>query len=75
VATDILGVSGRAMLEALMKGTTDPEVLANLARGKLRAKLPALRQALTGRFRTHHARSWWVSSSLIWIIRMRRSTR
>jgi transposase len=55
VATDILGVSGRAMLEALMKGTTDPEVLTNLARGKLRAKLPALRQALTGRFRTHHA--------------------
>jgi len=55
VATDILGVSGRAMLEALVRGTTDPEVLADLARGKLRAKLPALRQALTGRFRAHHA--------------------
>jgi transposase len=48
VATDILGVSGRAMLDALVAGTTDPEVLTNLARGKLRAKLPALRQALAG---------------------------
>jgi transposase len=55
VATDILGVSGRAMLEALVQGTTDPEVLADLARGRLRKKLPALRQALTGRFRDHHA--------------------
>ena len=55
VATDVLGVSGRAMLEALVHGTTDPEVLAELARGKLRAKLPALRQALAGRFRAHHA--------------------
>ncbi len=55
VATDILGVSGRAMLEALVHGTTDPDVLADLARGKLRKKLPALRQALTGRFRPHHA--------------------
>ncbi len=48
VATDILGVSGRAMLTALVTGTTDPAVLADLARGKLRAKLPALRPALTG---------------------------
>jgi transposase len=55
VATNILGVSGRAMLEALVHGTTDPEVLADLARGKLRKKLPALRQALAGRFRPHHA--------------------
>jgi transposase len=55
VATDVLGVSGRAMLTALVTGTTDPTVLADLARGRLRAKLPALRQALTGRFRTHHA--------------------
>jgi transposase len=54
VATDILGVSGRAMLEALMRGSTDPAMLAELARGKLRAKLPALRQALAGCFRTHH---------------------
>jgi len=55
VAPDILGVSGRAMLEALVQGTTDPATLADLARGKLRAKLPALRQALAGRFRPHHA--------------------
>jgi transposase len=54
VATDIVGVSGRAMLRALVSGTTDPEVLAALARGKLRAKLPALRAALAGHFRSHH---------------------
>jgi transposase len=40
VATNILGVSGRAMLDALVAGTTDPEVLADLARGRLRSKLP-----------------------------------
>jgi len=55
VATDIRGVSGRDMLHALVAGTTDPDVLADLARGTLRKKLPALRQALTGRFRAHHA--------------------
>jgi transposase len=55
VARDILGVSGRAMLAALVQGTTDPGVLADLARGKLRRKLPALRHALAGRFRAHHA--------------------
>jgi len=54
VATDVLGVSGRAMLTALVEGTTDPEVLADLAKGTLRRKLPALRQALAGRFRRHH---------------------
>jgi transposase len=55
VATDILGKSGRAMLDALVRGTTDPEVLADLALGKLRTKLPALREALEGRFESHHA--------------------
>lgn len=55
VATDVLGVSGRAMLDALVGGTTDPDTLADLARGALRKKLPALRQALSGRFRAHHA--------------------
>jgi transposase len=55
VATDILGVSGRLMLDALVSGTTDPEVLAELARGKLRRKLPALREALEGRFDSLHA--------------------
>jgi transposase len=49
VATDIMGKSGRAMLDALMAGTKDPEVLADLARGQLRKKLPALREALDGR--------------------------
>lgn len=43
------------MLDALVAGTTDPAILADLARGRLRQKLPALRQALTGRFRAHHA--------------------
>jgi transposase len=55
VATDILGKSGRAMLDALVGGTTDPEVLAELACGRLRAKLPALREALEGRFDALHA--------------------
>ena len=55
VATDVLGVSGRLMLDALVSGTADPEVLANLARGLLRKKLPALKEALTGNFRPHHA--------------------
>jgi transposase len=55
VATNILGVSGRAMLDALVTGTTDPEILADLARGKLRAKIPALREALEGRFDELHA--------------------
>ena len=55
VLTDVMGVSGRAMLTALVEGTTDPIILAELARGRLRTKLPALRRALQGRFRRHHA--------------------
>src|SRR2546422_7817595 len=55
VVTDVMGVSGRAMLRALVEGTTDPTVLADLARGALRKKLPELRRALQGRFRRHHA--------------------
>lgn len=55
VASRVLGASGRAMLDALVAGTTDPDVLAELARGRLRAKLPDLREALEGRFRGHHA--------------------
>ena len=55
VATDILGKSGRAMLDALVAGTTDPVVLADLARGQLRKKIPALREALEGRFDSEHA--------------------
>jgi transposase len=55
VATDVLGASGRAMLAALIAGERDPGVLAELAKGRLRAKLPQLRQALRGRFGGHHA--------------------
>lgn len=54
VATDVMGVSGRAMMEALLGGKTDPQALADLARGKLRKKLPLLKEALCGRFRPHH---------------------
>jgi transposase len=54
VATDVMGASGRAMVAALVAGTTDPTLLADLAKGKLRKKLPALRQALAGRFRAPH---------------------
>ena len=55
VATDIVGVSGRAMLEALIVGQRDPKVLAELAKGRMRGKRAALVQALTGRFDDHHA--------------------
>ena len=54
VITDVMGVSGRAMLAALVAGTTDA-VSPDLARGMLRKKLPALQRALQGRFRAHHA--------------------
>jgi hypothetical protein len=54
VATDVLGVSGRLMLEALVSGTRDPELLANLARRALGKKLPALQEALAGDFKAHH---------------------
>jgi transposase len=55
VATDITGVSGRAMIEALIEGQRDPRVLAELARGRMKAKRAALVEALTGRFDDHHA--------------------
>jgi transposase len=54
VATDILGKSGRDMLTAMISGTCDPQVLAELARGRLRKKIPLLRRALEGRFVSHH---------------------
>ena len=54
VATDVLGKSGRDMLQALIGGEQDADVLAELARGRLRAKLPALRLALEGRVQPHH---------------------
>ncbi len=55
VASDILGVSGRAMLESLIAGNNDPAALADLAKRRLRSKIPALTEALTGRFTEHHA--------------------
>lgn len=62
VASDILGVSGRAMLDALISGTTDPEVLADLAKGRLRVKIPVLREALVGRFDRLHG--VWIGAIL-----------
>jgi transposase len=53
--SDIFGVSGRAMLAALINGQRDPRVLAQYARARMRRKIPALVEALTGRFSEHHA--------------------
>jgi len=55
VVTDLHGVSGRAMLDALVAGERRPEVLADMAKRRLRAKIPELTEALTGRFKAHHA--------------------
>src|SRR3954462_15778986 len=55
VASDIFGVSGRAMLAALVAGHRDPKALAQLARGTLRGKLVDLEEAFTGYFTDHHA--------------------
>jgi transposase len=55
VISDILGVSGRAMLEAMINGQRDPKRLAELARGTMRRKHAALVEALTGHFEDHHA--------------------
>ena len=56
VATDIMGVSGRAMLEALIVGRTDAATMEELARGRMRTKMPVLEQALTGVVRAQHRR-------------------
>lgn len=55
VASETLGASGRAMIEALIAGERDPERLAELAKGRLRVKIPDLVRALNGRFEEHHA--------------------
>src|SRR4029077_21101005 len=55
VATDILGVSGREMLAALIDGERDPQVLAEMAKARMRPKIPQLVAALTGNFGEHHA--------------------
>lgn len=54
VATDLTGKSARGMLEALLAGETDPQVLAELALGRMREKRALLEQALVGRLRPHH---------------------
>jgi transposase len=55
VASDIFGVSGRAMLDALARGERNPKVLAQLARTRLRGKITALEEAFTGHFTDHHS--------------------
>jgi transposase len=54
VATDVLGVSGREMLAALVRGESDPERLADMAVGRLRGKIPELQRALKGHVTSHH---------------------
>lgn len=56
VLTDLHGVSGRAMIEALIAGERDPKALAELAKGRARARLALLAEACDGRFSEHHAR-------------------
>ena len=53
--TDVTGVSARAMLEALVAGSTDVSALAEMAKGRLRAKRSELEQALAGTLQSHHA--------------------
>lgn len=55
VASEVTGVSGRAMLDALVAGERDGGVLADMAKRRLRSKIPQLTQALNGRFNDHHA--------------------
>jgi transposase len=54
VATNVTGASARAMLEAILQGQADPQVLAEFAQGRMRNKLPELERALAGRVREHH---------------------
>jgi hypothetical protein len=75
VASKLDGLSVRDMLEALIAGERDPEVLAGLARGKLKARHGALAEALAGRFDDHHAElaaCWWTRSTP-WAARSPRS--
>ena len=55
VASDIFGFSGRAMMAALIAGERDPDILADMARGRMRKKTTQLREAFIGRFNNHHA--------------------
>jgi transposase len=55
VASNIFGVSGRQMLAAMLAGQHDPQILARMAHGRMRRKIPQLQEALTGQFTAHHA--------------------
>jgi transposase len=55
VASKVLSKSGREMIDALIAGERDPEILAGLAKGRMRSKIPRLKDALAGRFNEHHA--------------------
>ncbi|MEF2162640.1 IS110 family transposase, partial [Pseudomonas aeruginosa] len=55
VASDIFGVSGRAMMAALIAGQRDPKALAQMARARMRIKIPQLEEAFVGHFEDHHA--------------------
>jgi transposase len=55
VASDLFGMSGRDMMRALIAGEREPQVLADLARSRLRSKIPVLVEAFTGYFTSHHA--------------------
>jgi transposase len=55
VASNIFGVSGRQMLAAMLAGQRDPQILAGMAHGRMRRKIPQLQEALTGQFTGHHA--------------------
>jgi transposase len=58
VASEIMGVSGRAMLATLIEGRAEPATMAELAKGRLRRKIPVWEQALTGLVRDHHRQLW-----------------
>jgi transposase len=58
IATDIMGVSGRVVLATLVEGRADPATMAELAKRRMRSKIPLLEQALTGLVRDHHDRCW-----------------
>jgi transposase len=62
VISQTFGVSGRAMLEALIAGNRDPKALAQMAKGRMRAKMPDLEEALTGFFTDHHA---WLARMMV----------
>ncbi len=54
VPSSVLTKSGREMIDALIGGQRDPEVLAEMAKGRMRSKIPQLQDAMAGRFNEHH---------------------